>query len=154
MGLSARLAAGRLRHEDVGAQRRLGRQGASVQVSNEDRRGHSEMMSDTFFEIFTPSPYLKFMQPPLLQPKFGCPSPDVICAWPHTPEKEGSTQLGLLPSIKAGHLFAPGPCADDVMCCEITLLIAILLCYDILRKFVNHMRDCALAEKLLMLPGK
>ena len=39
VGLPARLAAGRLRHEDVGAQRRLGRQGASVQVSNEDGRG-------------------------------------------------------------------------------------------------------------------
>ena len=78
VGLPARLAAGRLRHEDVGAQRRLGRQGASVQVSNEVGRGHSKMMS----AIFDPFPALSEpigMQPPF----FGhwvplLLSPDVI----------------------------------------------------------------------------
>ena len=55
VGLPARLAAGRLRHEDVGAQRRLGRQGASVQVSYEDvREGPHRNDVGYNFGIFDP----------------------------------------------------------------------------------------------------
>ena len=88
VGLPAGLAAGRLRHEDVGAQRRLGRQGASVQVNNEDGRGHSEMMSDTFFGIFIPSPPVLVHATPFHLARIRVPRClDVICAWPRDREE-------------------------------------------------------------------
>ena len=116
---------------------------------------HSEMMSDTFFGIFIPSPPVLVHATPFHLARIRVPRClDVICAWPRDRE-EMKYATRLLPFIKAGHLFfVPGRSTDDVMLCEITLLYAILLCYDVLRKFVNHMRALAPAEKSLMLPGK
>ena len=87
VGLPARLAAGRLRHEDVGAQRRLGRQGASVQVSNEVERGHSERMSAKNLGFFIPSPPVVHATPFHLARIRVPRSLDVICAWPRDREE-------------------------------------------------------------------